>query len=82
MIETDKIGKSSPSRLGTHSPEDASFFPNLAIQKAHLKLSPTSPQRKSCQKIEDCRMKVSITPGMLLWWEDGLPIFKASNPTP
>jgi len=33
MIEIDKIGKSTPFRLGMHSPEVASFLPNLAIQK-------------------------------------------------
>ena len=60
MIEIDKIGKCSPSRLGMHSPEVGTFFQNLAVQKVHLKLSPTSPQLKIVLIGEDYGLKVSI----------------------
>jgi hypothetical protein len=53
MIEIDKIGKSSPSKVGMHSPEDASFFPNLAVQKVHLKISLTTLQSSGGLGIEE-----------------------------
>jgi hypothetical protein len=48
-----------------HSPEDASFFPNLAVQKVHLKISPTSRQTGQSNRLEDyytkdaCKFQIS-----------------------